>query len=83
MINNVKSRVGNHEPVVVGVNQKKLDVLLVAVAFFLVWKIYWWGFNLISPQDTVVDILALFGVIVIVIPCTAILQLKIRDFLKR
>ncbi|WP_242661972.1 hypothetical protein [Desulfitobacterium hafniense] len=83
MINNSRARTADHEQLFVSVNQKKLDVFSALIAFYLVWNAYWWVFHLISPQDTIIDILALFGVIILVIPCSVILQLKIRSFMKK
>lgn len=78
-----RSKKGNSNKIFISVSQRKLDILSTLFSFFVVWKVYWCVFDIISPQDTIVDILAVFGMIVIIIPCTVILKSKILDFLKK
>ncbi|WP_019849629.1 MULTISPECIES: hypothetical protein [Desulfitobacterium] len=81
-MNNSGIKKEKDEKIFIRVSQQKMKLFTVIISFFFVWKVYWSAFNLISPQDTIMDVLALFGVLIIVIPCTAILQAKLLDFLK-
>lgn len=81
-MNNSGTEREKQDKLFVRVNQRKTEFFAVIVSFFFVWKVYWSVFKLISPQDTIMDVLALFGVLIIVIPCTAILKTKLLDFLK-
>ena len=65
------------------VNKQKLGVLTCIFSFVLVWKLYWWIFNLVSPQNNLVDIIAIFGIFVVIVPCTAVVNTFLSKFLKR
>lgn len=78
-----KSKKESHERIFININKQKMDTFSAIFSFFFVWKVYWWVFKLISPQNAIIDIFAIFGVIIIVIPCTVILRAKIVDFLKK
>lgn len=79
---NNRSEKENPEKVFINVNQRKIDIFSTIFSFFLIWEVYWSVFNLFSPQDTMVDILAIFGILIIIIPCTMILKTKILKFLR-
>lgn len=79
---NNRSRKDSNEKTYISVDQKKIDVFTTVFSFFVIWKVYWGGFHLISPQETIVDILAIFGILIIIIPCTMILKSMILRFLK-
>lgn len=71
---NNRSEKENPEKIFINVNQRKIDIFSTIFSFFLIWEVYWSVFNLFSPQDTMVDILAIFGILIIIIPCTMILK---------
>lgn len=80
---NSRSKKKRYEKIFISINQRRLDAFSTLFSFLVVWKMYWWVFDLISPQDSIIDIIAIFGIIIIIIPCSVILKSIILNFLKK
>lgn len=46
------------------------NILLFLLIFFVFWKTYWLMYKLISPENTVIDIIAGFIFILVMVPAT-------------